>query len=189
MNHAWINVGCGPHRAPEPWWNIDRAFHPGLTEPDEVVGEFLPYEDGSVRRMYIGHIMEHIPIYQIMGVIADWYRVLAPGADIAIVGPDVNRALDQFKQGRLTRDEVWHRMEHGQVTSIEAWTNLYAENRVDEHAMHHWNAIPERVHGMLSAAGFVNLREVPITSSELDGWPLVSRCDDQMAMLGSKPAV
>lgn len=184
----WLNVGCGPHRAPEPWWNVDREFHAGLTEPDEVVGDGLPYEDASVDRMYIGHIMEHIPMHQVMAVVGEWVRVLKPGAEVGVVGPDVNRALEYFRTGRLTRDELWHRMEHGQTTSVEAWTLLYQNNRVSEHAMHHWNCIPERVMGILQAAGFENVVEQPIGSVAMYNWPLVSASEDQFAITCNKPA-
>lgn len=182
----WLNVGCGPHRAPTPWWNVDRVKRPGNTEPDEVVGDTLPYDDGSVERLYAGHILEHIPMPSVRDVLTDWCRVMKSGGEIGIVGPDVNRALELFKRGRLTRDELWERMEHGTTTSIDAWRRLYGVEDVDSHARHHWNCVPERVMALLEVTGFVNVREVPITSRELSGWPLVGQAGDQFAVLAKK---
>lgn len=186
----FLNVGCGPHRAPAPWWNVDRVARPDPTqptEPDEVVGELLPYDDGAVGRLYAGHIMEHIPIPAVPVVLAEWSRVLAPGGQIGIVGPDVNRALAWFREGRLTRDELWERMEHGTTTSLEAWRRLYGAEDIDPHARHHWNCVPERVIAMLEAAGFVDVREVTLRDIAREGWPLVGDSADQFAVIGHKP--
>lgn len=186
----FLNVGAGPHNAPKPWWNIDRVSRPEgdqPTLPDEVVGTTLPYEDGRVERLYAGHIMEHIPMPEVQTVLAEWKRVLCPGGLIGIVGPDVNRALGLFRDGRLTRDELWERMEHGTTTSIEAWRRLYGAEDIDPHARHHWNCIPERVCAMLEAAGFVDVQEVTLRDIRAQGWPLVGDSGDQFAVIGHKP--
>lgn len=186
----FLNVGCGPHRAPEPWWNIDRVERPGdtPTAPDEVVPDGpLPYADGSVKRLYAGHIMEHMPITVVREVLKDWRRVLAPGAEIAIVGPDVNRALEWFKRGLLTRDQLWERMEHGSTTSLEAWRRLYGADSVDPYAHHYWNCIPERVIALLEGAGFLDVREVTLSQISAGKWPLVGPSEDQFAVLARNP--
>lgn len=186
----WLNVGCGPHRAPAPWWNVDRVMRPDPdqpTTPDEVVGDLLPYEDGTVERLYAGHIMEHVPIPQVPDLLADWRRVLAPGGHICIVGPDVNRALAWFREGRLSLGELWERMEHGTTTSLEAWRRLYGAEDIDPHARHHWNCVPERVIAMLEAAGFTQVVEVTLRDVQRAKWPLVGDSADQFAVWGRKP--
>jgi hypothetical protein len=183
----WLNVGCGPHRAPRPWHNVDRVRREGNTEPDEVVGDTLPYPDGTVTRLYAGHILEHVPLPGVAALLADWIRVMHDSGHLAVVGPDVNRALELFRTGRLGRDELWERMEHGTTTSLEAWRRLYGATDIDPHARHHWNCIPERVIALLETAGFEKVREIPIASPELNDWPLVGRAEDQFAVLAVKP--
>lgn len=180
----WVNVGCGPHRAPAPWWNVDRVVRPGNTEPDEVVGDQLPYKHGTVERLYAGHVLEHIVIERVPTTLANWYQILRPGGELAVVGPDVNRALEWYRTGRLSLDELWERMEHGTTTATEAWRRLYGTSNVDAHARHHWNCIPERVIALLEVSEFTDVREVSL--NELTDWPLVSRSEDQFAVRAQK---
>jgi hypothetical protein len=177
----WLNVGSGPFNAPAPWWNIDRVRREGNTEPDEVIEtDWLPYTEGSVERIYAGHCLEHIPWEQLLDVLHDWRRVLTGGGEIAVVGPDVDRALSWFLAGKLTRSQVWERLE-----ADEGQHDLGGSD--DPHARHHWNCTAGRVTSALERAGFVQVRELPIASPELDRWPVVGRAEDQFAVLAMKP--
>src|SRR5690606_17814756 len=77
MTGLWLNVGCGTHRAPAPWVNID-VVDQGDTRPDVVVpaGTPLPYEAGTVERVYLGHVLEHVPWPNVAGFLAEIRRVL-----------------------------------------------------------------------------------------------------------------
>src|SRR5215471_2064517 len=57
--NAWLNVGCGTHRAPEPWVNVD-VIDNDEVHPDVIrqPGEPMPFADGSAARVFAGHVLE-----------------------------------------------------------------------------------------------------------------------------------
>lgn len=182
MPGTYLNMGPGLHAAPAPWINIERIHRDKHPEPQLLwVGNVLPYDDGSVERVYAGHMMEHMPQEEAVEVVREWYRVLQPGGVLTVVGPDVNRALALFQSGQFSRNDLWERMEHGTVYTIERWTEWYRDGMLDSFATHSWNCIPERVIGMLQAAGFVDVKE--LDPAVLTDWPLTARHNvDQFAL-------
>lgn len=186
-----LNVGCGEFRAPPPWWNLDMfASPPGTvhgTYPDRVVaaGEF-PFT--GVERLYLGHLLEHMDSPTVLAFLTGWAATLAPGAEVCVVGPDVNRALAAYKAGTLGLDELWQRMEPGAHRgTVEHWVDYYTRELFLHPGYHRINCTPQRAHALLLATGYTGIREVAIGSRELDGWPLVGRSPDQFALLATHP--
>ena len=103
---AWLNLGCGTHTAPAPWWNVD-VVRDGDTQPDEVVPRgTLPYLVDSCARVMLSHLMEHVPWGQhLLDVLTDCRRLLAPGGTLLAIGPDAKRTATLWKQGQL-HDEL-----------------------------------------------------------------------------------
>ena len=83
-----LNLGCGDHRAPAPWVNIDRW--PGV-HPDVVASaDALPFRSGSVERLYCGHLLEHLEWEtELPEALAEIRRVTD---SVCFVGPDYDRA-------------------------------------------------------------------------------------------------
>lgn len=83
-----LNLGCGDHRAPAPWVNIDRW--PGV-HPDVVASaDALPFRSGSVERLYCGHLLEHLEWEtELPEALAEIRRVTDSAC---FVGPDYDRA-------------------------------------------------------------------------------------------------
>ena len=58
---TFLNVGCGPHRAPGPWVNLD--YHEGDgVHPDRLVTDpsrpLADYPDSTVEKLSLIHISE-----------------------------------------------------------------------------------------------------------------------------------
>lgn len=51
----------------------------------------LPFDDGSVDRIYSSHVVEHFTRSEWEFVRLDWARVLKPGAELEIRCPDVEK--------------------------------------------------------------------------------------------------
>lgn len=166
---TWANIGCGTHKAPPPWVNVDTVRHDGpdvpardRVEPDVIVvpGEPLPFPDASCERIFCGHVLEHIPWEQVGGFLVDVRRILRD--ELLIVGPDVYRAINAYKQGV----EPW-----SIITSVLEHKDWPADMAAWPGAPHHWCCHEARVMEALNRCGF-NAQPV-INYAELDGWPVV----------------
>lgn len=175
----WLNVGCGPHRAPDPWVNLDCHRGDGV-EPDVLVDEHAPlsgYASQSVDRVYLGHVLEHVMWPLVPAFMADVKRVLTPDGQVLVIGPDVLRTIIGWRDGSETWDLV--------LSTLEAMDGD-APDQVGQWgaACHKWNCHESRVIDLLTACGF-DAVAIPLASSDLDGWPVVSRAPWQLAVAAS----
>jgi SAM-dependent methyltransferase len=103
-----LNLGPGNHYA-EGWLNVDKYDLPHhKRRPDLMVDvlEGLPLPDGSFSKAYAGHVLEHLPYAQVPQVIAECWRVLAPGGSLAVVGPCIELAIRTGQPRWLLRDII-----------------------------------------------------------------------------------
>lgn len=177
-----VNIGCGPFRA-DAWTNVDVVTSPehGI-HPDVVLDSIdtLPFSTSTVAAIYLGHVLEHIRWDdRLIPYLTEILRVLQPGGEVCVVGPDVNRAI-----------RMWHRRELDWF-----WVDACLEGAVagpDDHpwdwdgCRHQWNCSEDRVVMALNRAGFTNVRGVPLDSIQLDRYPVVSRARWQCAALATK---
>ena len=172
-----LNVGCGGHRAPEPWVNIDRSLGSAPREdgrrsfpchPDVVADvRSLPYEDGSVSAVYAGHVLEHIEFEEVHLALEEFHRVLKPGGKLAVVGPDMDRAVGEFEEMAQC---IWP----GLVGEWSSWPG----------AAHQYISTAANTHDLIAPV-FPDVREVPIAEMD-DFWPVTDRSGWQFAFLAQK---
>jgi SAM-dependent methyltransferase len=172
-----LNVGCGGHRAPDPWVNIDRGLGSPVREdgnrsfpchPDVIADvRSLPFEDGSASAIYAGHVLEHIEYDEVHLALEEFRRVLEPGGKLAIVGPDMDRAVGEFEEFAVC---IWP----GLVGEWSNWAG--APHQYRPTAVNTWKLI---------VPVFPHAREVPV--GDLDSfWPAPSRDGWQFAFLAQK---
>lgn len=85
-----LNIGCGPHYA-EHWLNVDISPDCGA----DVVADLrrgLPFEDGAAERIYLGHVLEHLPMHDVVRALQEVERLLAEEGTVMCVGPDARLA-------------------------------------------------------------------------------------------------
>lgn len=166
----WLNVGCGTHKAPEPWWNIDTVRRVGpdiaaavTVDPDQVIdpADPLPFDDGSCERVFLSHVLEHIPWEALPDFLRDVRRVAA--AEVLIVGPDCYRVIEAYKQGLEPWSIVQSVLEHKDYPDdMAAWPG----------APHHWNCHEARVIEALNRTGWHAVSV--LDDADLAGWPVVA---------------
>jgi predicted SAM-dependent methyltransferase len=158
----WLNVGCGTHYAPPPWWNIDTVKNDEV-HPDQVIDPNapLPFEDKSCDRVLLSHVLEHVPWEQVPAFLADIRRIAR--AEVLVVGPDTYRVIQSYADGT----EPW-----SIVTSVIEHKDHPDDMLTWPGAPHHWNCHEARVHQVATRAGF---HAAPVLDHEiLNDWPVVA---------------
>jgi predicted SAM-dependent methyltransferase len=60
----------------------------------------LPFSDGSVRRIFIEHVLEHVDFRSdAPSMLRDYHRLLAPGGVLRIIVPDTKRFVEAYVSG------------------------------------------------------------------------------------------
>jgi predicted SAM-dependent methyltransferase len=149
-----LNAGCGTHYA-NGWVNCD-VWVDEHTKPDVQVtpDEPYPFEDSYFDAIYLGHVIEHIDWDKVVPFLQDMKRMAKPNAPILIVGPDVHKTIQRWKDGLEPWEMVLSTMEHQE--------HNYQPDR--EHqwwdgATHHWNCHHQRVEEIVKKLGFTQIED------------------------------
>lgn len=139
-----LNLGGGNKRI-EGFTNVD------LDPQCEVNADLreLPYADNSVDEAIAVHVIEHFYHWEVQDLLAEWRRVLKPGAKLILECPN----LDSLARAMLSPFEV--------PDQYHMW-GLYGDPKHKNPLMcHKWGYTPKTLAAELSAAGFVNITQAP----------------------------
>jgi hypothetical protein len=163
-----LNLGAGEFHAPG-YLNVDR-FHP-LADVSWDITENLPWIEDSIDRIYAGHVLEHLPLDTLPGVLGRWREdpSVHERTELAVVGPDCDRAAQMFRDGKLDTEDLRLIREGG-----DRW----------EGDRHLWRSTEFLTLRSLRIAGWT---AQPVTPLELacKGWPVVSLAGWQFAILAT----
>lgn len=188
MRGLLINVGSGPHLAKKPWINTDLICDEAAGILPDVIAplQAMPFDDGSVSRLYAGHCLEHIPIVpradlvvgyvtsQFALAMAEVRRVLAPDGVACFVCPDVYKAIQWYREGRADWalvDACLEGPDDG-IDPASAWDGCF----------HAFNCHEARLLALV-AASFPDAQAVAMGSPELAEFPVVSHAGWQCAVV------
>ncbi|MEO6223569.1 MAG: methyltransferase domain-containing protein [Vicinamibacterales bacterium] len=90
-----LQIGAGSSRRPG-WLNTDIEPGAGLAFLDAT--QRFPFEDGSLHYIFSEHVLEHLTYDEGKAMMAEAYRVLAPGGKMRISTPDLARFIDLFDE-------------------------------------------------------------------------------------------
>lgn len=128
-----LNVGSGPQAPPTPEWiTLDATAWPVKVRGD---ARALPFHSEAFEAVHCSHLVEHVPIGDVVGLLRECRRVMRRDGVLYVSGPDGNRA-------RAIGNAFWiHITRRGAVTR-DGWA-------------HEWECSPKRLRELLIAAGFV----------------------------------
>lgn len=95
-NDIDVHVGCGQKSYLPGWVNLDANFLSARIDVWANVLDGLPFRDGSVKRFYSFHVVEHLPDALLPEHFNEMFRALVPGGAIRIGGPDAGNAAFKF---------------------------------------------------------------------------------------------
>ena len=156
-----LNAGSGDHYV-DGWVNLDIDSEIKADVHADLCA--IPLPDASCGRILCSHVLEHIDYReQVPRVLAEFRRVLAPGGQLCILGPDIDRAVLLGETPEVLK-------------RIVAWTKeFYAEEWkyvVPPHG-HAWTSTQLLTELALDAAGYTwdnysgRLHRLPVA-----GWPI-----------------
>lgn len=145
------------------------------TKPDvfaDIMG--LPFAAGSVERAYAGHVLEHIEFDALTEALEEIRRVLRPGAELLVVGPDVEKGRALFESGSYP------------ATSVTAEERLKGLGVTHDHggnpALHKWDCSETVVaKALMGVFGAVHIMPIADTPVEFPVWDRYT--PDQFAIL------
>jgi predicted SAM-dependent methyltransferase len=107
-----VQLGAGGSRLAG-WLNTDIEPGDGLAYLDAT--KRFPFEDGSIHYIFSEHVIEHLTYEEGKAMMAEAYRVLAPGGKMRTSTPDLMRFIDLFDENpsEAARDYLigkrkWH---------------------------------------------------------------------------------
>jgi predicted SAM-dependent methyltransferase len=127
-----LNLGCGL-QSPPGWINVDASWNARLAKypllrralsrfrllpadkldipwnPAIVIHDVrkrLPFSEGSVAAVYASHVLEHLYREEGQRLMAESFRVLAPGGILRIVVPDLRAMVDEYLGNNASKSQV-----------------------------------------------------------------------------------
>lgn len=159
-----LNLASGLHPTGLPGWlNVDLPWD-GVTGADVYGDAFaLPFRCGAFDAAYLGHVLEHVPWGMLPVMLGEVRRVLHHGAPLAVVGPDIDKAVETGQPDWLLR----------------------AIDTLGEGAGGHKWVATEALTVDAMRTVFPNTRPVPVASIDAPDWPNVSTAPWQCAALAT----
>jgi len=129
----------------------------------------MPFRNDSFETIYASHVLEHIPWYQVEGVLREWNRILKPGGQLEIWVPDgylvAKSLVDAEEKGSVNfhNDDWW---KFNETKNPVVWANgrifSYGDgNGTAGHFNWHIGMFTEKyLKGLLESAGFSKTRRM-----------------------------
>jgi hypothetical protein len=89
-----LHLGCGD-RILEGFINVDARKIPGVDVVSDIHNLDM-FEKKTASLIYASHVLEHVGRHEYMGVLKNWYGVLADGGILRISVPDVEKVFEHY---------------------------------------------------------------------------------------------
>jgi predicted SAM-dependent methyltransferase len=113
-----LDIGSGKpgwQRIPlDEWIHLDIISHPHV----EMVTDFanIPLSDGDCDEIWLGDVIEHVPVWRRDEIFREWNRILKIGGKVGGQTPNPDRIIRDFMDKTMTyHDMIWGL--YGQGTS------------------------------------------------------------------------
>lgn len=137
-------------------------IHPGPGIDHVADARSLPFPDNSFDLIYASHIIEHVPWYDTVKLLAEWNRVLKPDVGALEVWTvnalKVARELLDIEEGFWKNPDGWKRKNKANNPYLWCAGRIFAYERDSNPAMWHKALFtPKHLTACFKEAGFVNV--------------------------------
>ena len=94
-----LHLGCGKKYIPG-FFHIDILDYPHI-DKKALVTDLHFIESGQVELIYAAHLLEHFGRDEFLKVLAEWFRVLAPGGVLRLAVPDFGAVAKLYVSGEI----------------------------------------------------------------------------------------
>lgn len=162
--HVVLHVGCGvadPAKLPadffpaDKWREIRYDIDPNVT-PDIIgtITDMAPVATASMDAVWSSHNVEHLYPHEVPIALAEFRRVLKPGAFALITLPDLQQVAELVAQGKL--EEAAYMSPAGPISPIDmlyGWRRPMAAGNL--YMAHRTGFVQSSLKSAMGAAGFV----------------------------------
>lgn len=141
-----LNIGCGNRRLGG-YTGVDAVARPGadIVAPAHAI----PLEDGVAEEVLAVHLVEHVFAWEVPALLAEWYRLLAPGGRLVLEMPDLMKCARNLIDKREGR----------KPDQLHMWGIFGDDTLRDPFMMHKSGWWFDRLAPLVKAAGFVDVVE------------------------------
>ena len=148
LTYRVLHAGCG--REPLPAWipateevrlDINPAVQPHIVAPLTDMGEIGPFDAA-----YSSHCLEHLPPDDARVALAEFRRVLKPGAPLIIIVPNI--------EGVPCDDTVIYVCDAGPITGKDMHLGHQGLVRENPYMAHWQQFVPDTLSAMMAESGF-----------------------------------
>lgn len=144
-----LHLGCGNIRLPE-FCNVDILTTPAVDVVSDI-SKLDNFADDSIELIYACHVLEHFSHDEADKVLRRWFDVLAPGGELRISVPDIDRIVKIYV-------ENW---QHFQTPGHSPWIGLLYGGQGDPYDFHKTGFNFCWMRYLLDKIGFIDIAEYP----------------------------
>jgi predicted SAM-dependent methyltransferase len=98
-----IHLGCGKRNIPG-FTNVDLADYKHI-DYKRSVDNLSVFKNNSAELIYASHVLEYFDRQEVVEVLKEWYRVLAPKGVLRLAVPDFDKLIKVYRQYK-TLDKI-----------------------------------------------------------------------------------
>lgn len=117
-----LHLGCGK-RFLEGFYHIDALAYPHVDHQGSVTNLSM-FSDETIDLIYASHLLEHFGRDEYKSVLAEWFRVLKPGAVLRLAVPDFEKVVLLYSKQK-TMDGLLGFLVGGQRDEYDFHKNVF----------------------------------------------------------------
>ncbi len=145
-----LHLGCGNIYLKD-FINIDIEDWSGICDLVADASNLFMFSENSVNHIFAHALLEHIPPWNTIKTLKEWYRILGPQGTIQIEVPDLERVFRNWLDNRTLNEE-------------EAINNIYGGNKSPDKTYFHQDHLTgftyDRLTKIMKECGFTNFKRL-----------------------------